>query len=323
MPARPIDPTCFPAPDQRRIVAGQLGLGVGDQPHPHHAGVSQAIAEPIDQAREMVRTERGFAPRKTSLAAAVPAARWRRRSGGSNRPGRAVATTRTALAATATRWFAQAVGRNRPTATCSGSPAVHFKRHSRRMAPRPARVSMAARRRTRCSNAASIVSRRAVGNSADQRTSNCGGGSQAGSGSGKPARHAVQAIQQLRPEARRKLAPRQGFQLLDPPDAQAMQQRHDRFGQAEGFEGKSGERRRRAGKEGRGDAETRRRGDTDLSRVSALRFLHVFFLRTMPVPTLRRACGPRRHEAASPGRAVRRGSAGPAPLRRRTNGRHS
>ncbi len=46
----PLFPT-DPAQDQRRIVAGQLGLGVGNQPYPHDAGVPQAIAEPIDQAR--------------------------------------------------------------------------------------------------------------------------------------------------------------------------------------------------------------------------------------------------------------------------------
>ncbi len=121
------------------------------------------------------------------------------------------------------------------------------------MAPRPAWVSMAARRRTRCSKAASIVSRRAVGElgrPADLELRRRIPGRQRFA---QAARHAVQAIQQLRSKARRKLAPRQGLQLFDPPNAQAMQQRHDRLGQAEGFEQKGAGSREREEERGKGE----------------------------------------------------------------------
>ncbi len=55
--------------------------------------------------------------------------------------------------------------------------------HSSRKAPSPHCFSIVATRPTSCSTAASIVSRRAVGHSADQRAANRGATEHAGTGS--------------------------------------------------------------------------------------------------------------------------------------------
>ena len=192
------------------------------------------------------------------------------------------------------------------------------------MAPRPARVSMAARRRTRCSNAASIVSRRAVGNSADQRTSNCGGGSQAGSGSLK--RPVTRSRQSSNSGPKREESSRRG------KASNSSIRQTPRLCSSATIG--SGRRRASRGREGREQGAGSGERGAGSTRWHALRGIPSLLLpplpsrsvcspRTTPGPTPRRACRPRRREAAGLGRATRRGSARPAPLRRRTNGRHS
>ena len=222
-------------------MAGQLRLGVGDQPHPHHAGVPQAIAEPIDQAREVLR-----AGARLPLGKHLLLPQFQRRGGGGGqadridragqlqrlephlqqldevvRPGRGAKQADGHLQRFARGAFQEAF-QSHGAAACPGEHGCQaadevFQRGFDRFSPGGGKLGRPAHLELR---------RRIPGR---QRF-------------GKPARHAVQAIQQLRPKARRKLAPRQGFQLLDPPDAQAMQQCDDRLRQAEGFQGKGEER---------------------------------------------------------------------------------